>query len=142
MHSVHSTHQDSCPQKPCCTLHLVKWQNAACNYAHDDDVQPAFVVHPQPDSSFDYSKLFVQAALQKLPSAIPNANPQAVGLGAASLAVALLTPQRITKIVPSSLLALLLGTAASFALGLSKPISNTLSVCISTLEYLPFGRLH
>ncbi|KAK9803052.1 hypothetical protein WJX73_002405 [Symbiochloris irregularis] len=62
------------------------------------------------------------AALQRLPSALSNANAQAVGLGLASLAVALLTPKRVTKIVPSSLLALLLGTAASFALGLSVPV--------------------
>ena len=60
----------------------------------------------------------LQAAIQQLPAAISSTNPHAILLGLASLVVALFSPKRITKIVPSALLALIAGTGASVLLGL------------------------
>ena len=68
--------------------------------------------------------LLEQAAIQALPAAVSSANPHAVALGGFSLAVALLTPRRVSKFVPSSLLALVAGTAASFLCGASMPLPS------------------
>lgn len=74
--------------------------------------------------------LRVQAGLRQLPNAIQGANPNAVCLGLASLCVAFLTPKRITRIVPSSLLALVIGTCASLLLGAGVWASCRLSMCV------------
>ena len=59
-----------------------------------------------------------QAALQQYPAAFSNANLHAVGLGACSFLLCLLTPKRISRYMPGSVLALVFGTSAYLLLGL------------------------
>lgn len=63
-----------------------------------------------------------QAALQQYPAAFSNANVHAMGLGACSFLLCLLTPKRISRYVPGSVLALLFGTSAYLLLGLGMPL--------------------
>ncbi|GMH41764.1 hypothetical protein BSKO_09674 [Bryopsis sp. KO-2023] len=60
-------------------------------------------------------------ALKSMPTLFTNVNPHAAGVGLLSLVICVLTPKKITKYVPSSLLALVVGTVMSTAAGLSLP---------------------
>ncbi len=52
----------------------------------------------------------VVESVSKLPYFLSNANPGAVGLGILTLAIVFLTPAKITRLIPSPLLALIVGT--------------------------------
>ena len=52
----------------------------------------------------------VVQSVSKLPYFISNANPGSVGLGILTLAIVFLTPAKITRLIPSPLLALIIGT--------------------------------
>ena len=52
----------------------------------------------------------VVESVTKLPYFLSNANPAEVGLGILTLAIVFLTPGKITRLVPSPLLALVIGT--------------------------------
>lgn len=63
----------------------------------------------------------VFAVLGQFPQAVPNANMAAVILAASTMAIIYLFP-RVTQAVPSTLVALLVGTIATAAMGLPVPI--------------------
>jgi len=71
----------------------------------------------------------VMGALLSIPSALQQLNPAALLLALASLAIVLLTPMRISKIVPSPLVALVLLSIASHLLGLN----------VATVSDIPTG---
>ncbi len=61
------------------------------------------------------------AALAVLPQAVADLNPAALGLGAASMAIVFLTPARISRLVPSPLVALVGLTAVAGLFHLDVP---------------------
>ena len=60
-------------------------------------------------------------SVSKFPEFISNANLFAVGLGVLTLAIVFLCPKKITRVVPSPLLALVVGTLVAVAIGNSYP---------------------
>ncbi|MBE9044762.1 SulP family inorganic anion transporter [Pleurocapsales cyanobacterium LEGE 10410] len=60
-------------------------------------------------------------SVSKFPAFIATANPAAVSLGTLTLAIVFLCPAKITRIVPSPLLALIIGTSVAVAIGSNNP---------------------
>ena len=60
-------------------------------------------------------------SVSKFPLFVTDANPAAVGLGILTLAIVFLCPRKITQIVPSPLLALIIGTIAAVVIGNNYP---------------------
>ena len=58
----------------------------------------------------------VQASISQLPEVIAQANPTAVGLGLLTLLIVFGMPKRLNRILPAPLVALVVGTAVSFAI--------------------------
>lgn len=59
----------------------------------------------------------VVESVSKIPEFVVNANPAAVGLGILTLVIVFLCPAKITRIIPSPLLALVIGTSVAIAIG-------------------------
>ncbi|MCF8719576.1 SulP family inorganic anion transporter [Nitrospina gracilis] len=75
----------------------------------------------------------VLAVLNEFPAAIPNANFSAVVLAAVTMAIIYLFP-RVSKAVPSTLVALIIGTLATALMGLSVPIIGDIPKGLPSLK--------
>ncbi|MGB5633773.1 MAG: SulP family inorganic anion transporter [Waterburya sp.] len=63
----------------------------------------------------------VVESISKLPEFVVDANPAAVGLGILTLAIVFGCPTKVTRIIPSPLLALIIGTTVAVAIGIYYP---------------------
>jgi len=81
-------------------------------------------------------------ALTVLPQDLVTPNPNAVAVGLVALAICFWTPKRLARIVPSPLLALLVGTALAAVLG-GVPLLGTVPAGLPSLQVpqINFGEL-
>ncbi len=63
----------------------------------------------------------VVESISKIPEFVADANLAAVGLGILTLAIVFVCPAKVTRIIPSPLLALIIGTTVAVAIGIYDP---------------------
>jgi len=78
-------------------------------------------------------------ALAGLGNSLAGLNLQAVGLGAITLGIVFLTPMRISRFLPSPLLALVVGTLLAVLLGMNVPVIGEIPTALPELHIPQFS---
>lgn len=74
-------------------------------------------------------------ALAEAGAALAHLDPAALALGAGTMLIVFLTPPRVTRVIPSPLMALVAGTAAAYTLGLPVATIGEIPAGLPTLQW-------